>query len=46
MGKIVDGLVGMVPGAVGAVVSMFAMPLLSGIAGPVTKYVLEKLKGS
>ncbi|MET0167378.1 MAG: hypothetical protein ABW318_20540 [Vicinamibacterales bacterium] len=45
VGKIVDGLVAMVPGAVGAVVSMFATPILGGIAGPVTKYVLDKLKG-
>jgi hypothetical protein len=44
--KIVDGLVAMVPGAVGSVVSMFATPLLGGIAGPVTKYVLDKLNPS
>jgi len=46
VGKIVDGLVGMVPGAVGTVVSLFATPLLGGIAGPVTKFVLDRLKGS
>jgi hypothetical protein len=45
MGKIISGLVGMVPGAVGAVVSMFATPLLDGIIGPVTRVVLDKLKG-
>ena len=44
LGRIVDGLTGMVPGAIGAVVSMFATPILGGIAGPVTKFVLEKLK--
>jgi len=44
--NIVDGLVEMVPGAVKAVVSTFATPILGGIAGPVTKYVLDKLKGS
>jgi hypothetical protein len=44
--KLVDGLVGLVPKAVGAVVSTFASPILGGIAGPVTKYVLEKLKRS
>ena len=44
--KIVDGLVEMVPGAIGAVVSLFATPILGGIAGPVTKFVLDKLKGS
>lgn len=41
--KIIDGLTGMVPGAIGAVVSMFTSPILGGIAGPVTKYVLDKL---
>ena len=46
LGKIVDGIVDLVPAAVGAVVSMFATPLLGGIAGPVTKYVLDKIKGS
>jgi len=46
MGRIVDGLVSMVPGAIGSVLSMFATPILGGIAGPVTKYVLDKLKGS
>ena len=45
LGKLVDGLVDLVPAAVGAVVSMFATPLLGGIAGPVTKYVLDKIKG-
>lgn len=42
--KLVDGLVGLVPGAVSTVVSMFATPILGGIAGPVTKFVLGKLK--
>ena len=42
--RMVEGLVGLVPGAVGAVVSTFATPILGGIAGPVTKYVLGKLK--
>jgi hypothetical protein len=46
LGKIVDGLVALVPGAVGAVVSLFATPILSSIAGPVTKFVLDKLKAS
>jgi hypothetical protein len=41
--KLVDGLVGLVPGAVSAVVSTFATPLLGGIVGPVTKFVLEKI---
>jgi hypothetical protein len=44
MADIVDGLVALVPGAVGSVVSMFATPILGGIAGPVTKYVLNKIQ--
>jgi len=46
LAKIVDGLATLVPGAVGAVVSLFATPILAGIAGPVTKFVLEQLKPS
>lgn len=42
--KLVEGLVGLVPGAVSAIVSTFATPILGGIAGPATKYVLDKLK--
>jgi hypothetical protein len=43
--KLMDGLVGLVPGAASAVVSAFATPILGGIAGPVTGFVLEKLRG-
>jgi hypothetical protein len=43
--KLIDGLVGLVPGAVTAVTSAFATPVLGGIAGPVTKFVLDKLLG-
>jgi hypothetical protein len=43
--KLVDGLVGLVPGAASAVVSAFGTPILGGIAGPVTKFVLDKIKG-
>lgn len=45
VGKLVDGLVDLVPGAVSAVVSMFATPILGGVAGPVTKFVLDKIQG-
>ena len=45
LAKLVDGLVELVPGAAAAVVSAFATPLLGGIAGPVTSFVLDKLKG-
>ena len=44
--KIVDGLVDMVPKAVGAILSTFGSPILDGIAGPVTTFVLDKLKGA
>lgn len=43
--KLVDGLVGLVPGAASVVVSAFATPILGGIAGPVTGFVLDKLRG-
>jgi hypothetical protein len=43
--KLIEGLVGLVPGAVTAVVSAFATPILGGITGPVTKYVLDKIQG-
>jgi hypothetical protein len=43
--KLVDGLVGLIPGAVSAVVSAFGSPLLGGVAGPATKYVLDKIQG-
>ena len=39
--KLVDGL----PGAASTVVSAFATPIQSGIAGPVTQFVLDKLRG-
>jgi hypothetical protein len=45
LARIVNGLADLVPEAVGTVVSLFATPILSGIAGPVTKIVLDKLKG-
>jgi hypothetical protein len=45
LAKVIEGLVGLVPGAVSAVVSAFGTPLLGGIAGPATKYVLDKIQG-
>lgn len=41
--KLVKGLVALVPSAVSAVVSTFGTPILSGVAGPVTKFVLSEL---
>lgn len=46
MAKIIDGLVGLVPTAASAVAAAFGGPILSGIAGPVTKFVLDKFKGA
>jgi hypothetical protein len=43
MAQLLEGIVGLVPGAVSAVVSAFGSPILGGLAGPVTKYVLGKL---
>jgi hypothetical protein len=45
LAKLVDGIVGLVPAAVGAVVSAFGTPILGGVAGPVTKFVLDKIQG-
>lgn len=44
LARIIDGLVELVPAAVGGVVSVFASPILGGIAGPVTKFVLDKIQ--
>jgi hypothetical protein len=45
LADLVDGLVKLVPAAVSAVVSAFATPILGGVAGPVTSFVLDKLQG-
>ena len=44
MAKLVKGIASLVPGAVSAVVSAFATPILGGVAGPVTKYVLDEIQ--
>jgi hypothetical protein len=44
--KLVDGLVGLVPSAASAVVGAFATPILGSLTGPVTSFVLDKLRGS
>jgi hypothetical protein len=43
--RLVDGLVSLVPGAVSAVVAAFGSPILSGVAGSATKFVLDKIQG-
>jgi hypothetical protein len=42
--RILEGLVDLVPGAVASVVGTFATPLLGGVAGPLTKSLLNRLK--
>jgi hypothetical protein len=42
---LLDGLIGLLPGAASAAVSAFATPLLGGIVGPATSFVLRKLRG-
>lgn len=44
LATLIEGLVGLVPSAVSTVVSTFANPILGGLTGPVTTYVLSKLK--
>jgi hypothetical protein len=46
MANLIEGIAGLVPGAVSAIVSAFGAPLLAGIAGPVTDFVLEKIGAS
>lgn len=41
---LIDGVVALVPGAVSALVSAFASPLLAGVTGPITGFILEKLR--
>jgi hypothetical protein len=44
LARIIDGLVDMVPGAIGFLVGLFAKPVLQGVAGPVTQFVPERLQ--
>ena len=46
MADLVGGLAKVAPAAAGALASAFATPILGAIAGPVTKYVIGKLKGN
>lgn len=45
MATLIKGLAALVPGAISAVASAFGSPILGGVAGPVTKWVLEEIKG-
>lgn len=40
--KLVDSLLNLVPGAVSAVGALFGQPVLAGLAGPVTQFVLSQ----
>jgi hypothetical protein len=42
--RLIDGIVALVPDAVGTLVSAFGLPILSNIAGSATNFVLEKLR--
>jgi hypothetical protein len=44
LNSIIDGLLDLVPGAVSAVGTMFASPLLAALVGPATKLVLDHIK--
>ncbi len=44
VGRLLDGLAALVPGAVASLVSAFASPLLAAAVGPVTRFVLGKLQ--
>ena len=44
VGRLLDGLAALVPGAVASLVSAFASPLLAAAVGPVTKFVLGRLQ--
>ena len=41
---LIESLTAMVTNAIGSVVKMFAAPILQGLVGPATKYVLGKLQ--
>ncbi len=43
LAKLVDDLLGLVPQAASAIATIFAQPMLAGLAGPVTKFVLAKM---
>jgi hypothetical protein len=44
MAKLINGLVELVPGAMSTVTSMFATPIMGGLAGNATKFVLDMIQ--
>jgi hypothetical protein len=43
--RLLEGLVELIPNGVAALVKIFATPILAGITGPVTQFVLSKIQG-
>ena len=43
--SLLEGLVELVPGAISAVGTLLGQPILAGLAGPATQYVLKKITG-
>jgi hypothetical protein len=43
IGGLLDDLVKLAPNAVSAIGAAFGQPILAGIAGPVTKFILSRL---
>lgn len=46
MARLVDGLVCQVPGTATPATMAFTEPVLAGLAGPVTRFVLDKLRAA
>jgi hypothetical protein len=44
--RLLEGIVDLAPGAVSAIIGAFASPILGAISGPITNYVLNKLRGN
>ncbi len=45
MTKLADGIIGLVPDTLKSLATAFGKPVLSGIAGPVTQFLLNKMLG-
>jgi len=45
LAKLLDSFIELVPSGASSVISAFASPILGGIAGPATEYVLDKIQG-
>ena len=45
MTRLADGIVGLVPDALKSLARAFGAPLLTGVSGPITQFLLNKLTG-